>query len=260
MAAKLLLHVPKHTTYVEVFGGGAALLFAKEPSPIEVFNDIDSGLVNFYRVLRSKEQFERFREQVSLYPYSREECFFCRDAYKTESDSVLKAVKWYVVARQSFGGKFGQGWSYSVNSVSKGMAMHVAGWLSAVDRLPELHARMQLVQVDHRDFRKIIPAYDSPDTFFYLDPPYPRSTLGKCKDPYGSFGLTDNDHEDLVAVLLRIVGRAMLSGYETPLYAPIVDAGWQTHYFDVNTGVVNTRKAGPDTSFRRRECIWVKGT
>jgi len=70
LAGKLLPLIPPHTTYVEVFAGGAALFFAKEVSPLEVINDLDSGIVNLYRVLRDKEKFEEFRFRVALSPYS----------------------------------------------------------------------------------------------------------------------------------------------------------------------------------------------
>ena len=53
----LLKLMPPHKLYVELFGGGAALLFSKPPSPIEVYNDIDSNLVNLFRVLRDDKLF-----------------------------------------------------------------------------------------------------------------------------------------------------------------------------------------------------------
>lgn len=67
MVSKLLPLIPPHHIYVEVFGGGASLLFAKEPSPVEVYNDIDSGLVNFFRVLRDPEKFARFLPLGCIY-------------------------------------------------------------------------------------------------------------------------------------------------------------------------------------------------
>jgi len=68
------------------------LLLAKEPSAVEVYNDIDSGLVNFFRVIRDKDKFKRFYEQVMLIPYSREEFYYCRDAWRDEEDDILRAV------------------------------------------------------------------------------------------------------------------------------------------------------------------------
>lgn len=77
MLGRLLPLIPPHHTYVEVFGGGAALLFNKEPSPVEVYNDIDGNLVNFFRVLRDPEKFQRFYQLLQLTPYSREEFRYC---------------------------------------------------------------------------------------------------------------------------------------------------------------------------------------
>lgn len=107
MVAKLLPLIPPHKIYVEVFGGGASLLFAKEPSPVEVYNDLDSGLVNFFRVLRDPGKFEKFYRKVCFTPYSREEYCFCRDTWGECKDDVERAYRWFVVARMSFSGKFG---------------------------------------------------------------------------------------------------------------------------------------------------------
>jgi DNA adenine methylase len=41
MVKKLLPLIGDHRIYVEPFGGGASLLFSKEPSPVEVYNDLD---------------------------------------------------------------------------------------------------------------------------------------------------------------------------------------------------------------------------
>jgi DNA adenine methylase len=43
-----------YTCYVEVFGGAGWVLFGKEPSPVEVLNDIDEELIHFYRILRNR--------------------------------------------------------------------------------------------------------------------------------------------------------------------------------------------------------------
>lgn len=83
MASKILPYFPEHHTYAEPFGGGASMLFAKPPSPVEVYNDMDSGLVNFFRVLRDPEAFERFHHLAALTPYSREEYCHCRSTWES---------------------------------------------------------------------------------------------------------------------------------------------------------------------------------
>jgi len=94
LAKRLAENLPQHHTYVEVFGGAAALLLAKPPSPVEVYNDIDSGLVNFFRVLRDEEKFKRFMRMVTLTPYSREEYNAARERWRDVENDVERAYLW----------------------------------------------------------------------------------------------------------------------------------------------------------------------
>ena len=50
LAKQIISLLPVHTTYVEPFAGGAQVFFHKEPSKVEVLNDLDGEIVNFYRV------------------------------------------------------------------------------------------------------------------------------------------------------------------------------------------------------------------
>lgn len=225
MLSKLvpLVDAYPHHIYVEPFGGGASVLIAKKPAPVEVYNDVDSGLVNFFRVLADPKKFEQFYRRVAVLPYSRELYYECRDTWQTEEDEVERAVKWFVVARQSFAGCFGADWGYHVFTSRRGMALSTSRWLSAIDRLPEIHARLARVQIEHDDFRKIFPRYDSPRTLFYCDPPYVWSTR---KSGEYEHELSDEDHRELVEILLTLQGAVILSGYPNDIYKPLEEAGW----------------------------------
>src|SRR6185369_3224539 len=91
MLKHLLKLIPPHKTYVEAFGGGGSLLFAKDPSPVEVYNDIDGNLVNFFRVLQNDTTFQEFYKLCICTPYSRELFYDIREAIKTEPDNVKRA-------------------------------------------------------------------------------------------------------------------------------------------------------------------------
>ena len=242
MTAKLLKLIPPHRIYVEPFGGGASILFAKEPSQIEVYNDLDSGLVNFFRVLRDPKKFEKLHRLVYLTPYSREEYCFCRDTWQQCEDDVERAYRWFVVARMSFSGRFGSSWSFGVTKSCRGMAGKCSQWLTTIEYLPEIHRRLMQVQIEHRDFREIFKIYDTPDTFFYCDPPYVPDTRrgGQYKHE-----MTLQDHQELVEILLQIKGKVILSGYSHAVYAPLEQNGWKLlNYKTACHAVGRTRATG----------------
>jgi len=234
MARKLLDLMPPHQHYVEPFCGGASLFFAKRPSGgVETLNDLDSGIVNFYRVLRDPEQFARFERLAQFTPYSREEYYECRATWADCSDPVERAWRWWVVARMSFSGSFGHSWSTAVSSTGRGMAGTTSKFTSAIDRLPEVHSRLRQAQVENTDFRTIIERYNAPGTLCYCDPPYVRSTRqpGEQSGEYKN-EMDETDHRDLVALLLEYPALVMLSGYDHPIYEPLDEAGWTRYTFE----------------------------
>src|SRR5271166_1742362 len=88
LAPRIIGYFPPHKTYVELFGGSAAVLLAKEPSPVEVFNDIDNQLFNLFRVLRDDRAFRRLQRGIELTLYSRAEF----DLAKQESDDPVESA------------------------------------------------------------------------------------------------------------------------------------------------------------------------
>jgi DNA adenine methylase len=259
MLGNLLPLIPPHDTYVEVFGGGASLLFAKSPSSAEAYNDLNSGLVNLFRVLRDPEKFQRFQHIASLTLYSREEYHECRNTWATCEDEVEKARRFFVVARQSFGGRFGAGWGFAVE---KDASRSIAGpWASTVDGLKIIHQRLRMVQVEHSDFRTLLARYDRPETFFYVDPPYVADTR---KAGGYAHEMSLDDHADLVRLLLGLQGKAMLSGYAHPLYDPLEAAGWVRKDFAVSCRAAGRTKGtgiqgeGAATRMQpRTESVWL---
>lgn len=253
LARKLLPLIPEHHAYVEVFAGSAALFFAKEISPVEVINDLDSGIVTFFSVLRDEEKFQKLARLLSLTPYSREVFKEYRDTCYTMPEDVDRAHRWFCTMRMSYSAQ-GKNFSFSKTDGRNGMGSPVSAYLSAIDRLPEIHARLRGVQIEHEDFRSNIQRYDTPKTFFYLDPPYVHSTRKTTKDY--EHEMTDVDHEELVELLLGIKGTAMLSGYANPIYEPLERAGWKRHDFDVACNVTNGHCSTEKNS--RTESVWIK--
>src|SRR6185369_9224910 len=133
----LLPLVPEHNVYVEGFGGSGALLFAKTPADVEVYNDLNSGLVHFYRVLRNPEQAKKLAERLTLTPYSREEFFHSRNNWELEEDPIERAAMWFYVARNAFASSFETGgWRRSTGASARGMAHVVSAYWSSVELFP----------------------------------------------------------------------------------------------------------------------------
>ena len=217
LVGRLVKLIPTHRIYIEVFGGAAALLFAKQPSELEIYNDIDSNIVNFFRVLRDEAKVQRLVHLLRLTPYSREEFYFCRDNLnEPDIDDVERARRFFVVVQQSFAGDM-QTWGVSKATKNKNRARIFS---NSIDRLIHFSQRFRNVIVEHKDFEELIKQYDTPETFFYCDPPY----LGAKNVGHV---MTEHDHERLIRTLLSIRGKAMVSHYPHPLYDQLLKSGWK---------------------------------
>jgi DNA adenine methylase len=135
----LLPFLPRTKHFCEPYGGSAAVLLNREPSPIETYNDLDGDLVNFFRVLRNKK--EELIEKIGLTPFSHEE--FSRaiaEKNNTSLSDMERARLFYVRARQARTGLAQVAtpgrWAYCILSSRAEMAGAVSRWLGAVEDLP----------------------------------------------------------------------------------------------------------------------------
>lgn len=213
----LLPLLPPSHHYCEPFGGSAAVLLNRDSSPVETYNDLDGEVVNFFRVLR--QQKDELIEAIGLTPFSREEFF---EACQTEAGNLSpleRARRFFIRARQVRTGlaqtaSLGR-WANCKNTSRAGMAGAVSRWLGSVEGLPEIALRLLQVQIENRPALNVIEIYDSPQTLFYCDPPYPHESRGDAK-AYG-YEMNDADHSKLAKLLNRIQGRAAVSGYRCDL-------------------------------------------
>ena len=246
LAPQIVEHFPAHRTYCEPFGGSAAVLFAKDPAEVEVFNDIDQELVNFFRVVRDPKMCAKLHAAAHNTMYARTEFALAK---QKSNDPVEAARRFIVRHRMSFGG-MGQDFAFSVGTSRKGMAAAIRRWRWGVESLPAIHERCQNVQIECADWRTVMSRYDSIDTLFYLDPPYVPDTrvAGKYRHE-----ITENDHRKLVACLISLRGMVVLSGYAHPTYKPLERAGWARMDYPTCTH-------GRGSLTRRVECLWLSPT
>ena len=178
-AAKYVLPlIPAHSCYVEPFAGGLAILLAKEPSALEVVNDINSDLINFFRCVQFHRD-EMIRE-LQYVLNSREEF----NAYKHQPGltDIQRAARWFRKQTLSFAG---DGDSFAVQRKSGGGA--AKSRRSLLDKLGALNERLDRVVTEHLDWKYCIELYDGSETFFFVDSPY---LGGKIKN-YKAWDETD---------------------------------------------------------------------
>jgi DNA adenine methylase len=217
LVKELLPLIPKHRLYVEAFAGGGALFFAKPPSPSEILNDTNGEIENFYRT--TKEQFEQLKNKIDGTLHSRNTHTQALYIYRhpLAFDNVTRAWAFWVVTNQGFSGKIGS-WAIAKDNKTATTLFNKKEQFTTA-----LAERLNYVQLESNDALKIIHRCDTPDTFFYLDPPYFNSDCGHYK------GYTKEDYIRLLEQLSKLKGKFLLSSYPSELLTTYIKKyGW--HY------------------------------
>lgn len=224
IAEWILQYIPSHDIYCEPFFGGGAVFFAKQPSYLEVINDHNTMLINFYR--QCQENFDIMASKIqnelhSEFRYHQAEKIY--SGLKSASD-IDKAVATWLVFNQSWNASARAGWKFD-----QGSGGSHAGIVFAHARrnfCPWLKKRLQYVQISCRDALQVIRDRDSERTFFYLDPPYPDTNQGHYS------GYTWKELEELLTLLQSIQGQFALSNYPSEMISKFsAENSWQLKEF-----------------------------
>lgn len=202
IASQLVTLMPPHTTYVEPFAGGAQVFFHKPRSRVEVLNDLDGEIANFFRVCqRHPEELARI---LRWQPASRR--LFERHAEQPPHllTDVERAARLFYLQNNGWAGKRShQNFHFAV---AKSPSYRPQ---SLPKRFTEVAARLAEVQIESSDYSKIFARYDRPDTFFYCDPPYVGVDLYQ-------HNFTDDQFAELAEQLAGLKGRFLLSINDCP--------------------------------------------
>ena len=237
LAPTIISLMPPHVLYAEPFTGGGAVFFNKPASKVEVINDTNGELMNFYKVIR--DQFMPLHRMIRRTLHS-------RDAFRQAEvvcnnpdlfDEVTRAWAVWTICSQSFSAKMDGsfGFDKTRNTTSKGIKNKRNNFTS------DYSDRLEQVQIECADALYIIQSRDYNDAFFYCDPPYVGSHCGHYK------GYTEADYEALLCNLSAIKGKFLLSSYSTPqLDSFIKKNGWESFqkemYVTVNAKSGNLKR------------------
>ena len=228
MAKHILPIIPSHNLYCEPFAGGAAIFFAKQPSGVEILNDTNRELINFYRVIQN--DFTSLEKEVMITLHSRDLHRKASVIYNNPDmfSELKRAWALWVLSSQGFAGQIDSSWGYdkTKNSTPKKITNKRAAFTY------ELAIRLQQVQLECADALYIIRSRDTQEAFFYVDPPYYNSDMGHYD------GYSIDDFEALLKLLAVIKGKFLLSSYPSEvLNAHIKANSWQTKSVDGKVSV-----------------------
>lgn len=221
---------PEHTTYVEPFVGGGAIFWAKRPSEVEVINDTNRELINFYEV--AQNEFVELEKMVRISLHSRS---LHRDANVIYNNPHLftriqRAWAVWVLSAQSFSAMLDGSWGYDKIKGTTSQKIHNKREGFTID----FSIRLQNVQIECADALRIIRSRDHRGAFHYCDPPYFNSDCGHYD------GYSRDDFEALLKTLATIDGKFLMSSYPSDLLIKYTrDHGWVTRQLEQSVSVAN---------------------
>lgn len=249
LAAKIRELFPPHTRYCEPYFGGGSVLFAGDGEGVAEFaNDVNCELTNFWLVMQSPSEFSEFHRRMQSVPFSQVEFEYSAD-FNPLGRPVARAMQFFIRNRQSRQG-LGKDFATPTRRLRRGMNENVSAWLSAIDGLPEFHARLKRVEIRNQPALDFIRELDSPGTLFYCDPPYlheTRSSTGEYEHE-----MTMEQHDALLIFLGQIKGKFLLSGYRSELYDEWANAyGFIRHEFQIDN-----KASAAKSKAKKTECVW----
>jgi DNA adenine methylase len=234
LAETLIPNFPPHKCYVEVFAGGAALYFMRQPAEVEVINDVNGELINLYRVV--KNHLEEFVRQFKYALSSRDVYKWLQDTPPHTLTDIQRAARFFYLQQHAFGGKVdGQNWGTATTAPPINL-------LRIEENLSAAHLRLASAYIENMDWLKLMHKYDRPHTFFYLDPPYWET------EGYGvDFGI--EQYEKMAEFMRSMQGKAIVSLNDHPDIRRIFAD------FQIDTVPIKYTVGGGGRSVERKEVI-----
>ncbi|MBK8988322.1 MAG: DNA adenine methylase [Chloroflexi bacterium] len=229
--------LPEHTCYVEPFAGGAWVLFGKPPSAVEVLNDIDQELINFFRVL--KHQPEELIASFEWELVSRNEFERLADLDPLTLNAIERAHRFYYLIMAGWGGELDYP-RFQTSISDGGHGNRLIGALKHLrQKLEPVHKRLSTVIIENLSWEDCIDRYDKPQTIMYIDPPYPNNG---CNYKHNMQDWAD--HQRLAHRLTQSKCKWILSSYDMPEMHEMYD-GYNIITVQTYSGM-NTKKNGSE--------------
>ena len=211
LAPWIIGRFPPHQVYLEPFFGGGAVLFNKTPSYLETVSDIDSNVVNLFRMIRDRG--DELARLVELTPFAREEFYL---SHEKTGNPLEDARRFVVQVWQGFAGRTSHlsGWAHFRCALKGGDL--AARFATVPERILATAVRLKRVQVECMSAMELIPRYKGRDVLIYADPAYVMGTRTGGKVYHNE--MSDDEHKELLRLLNEHPGPVVLSGYDCSLH------------------------------------------
>ncbi len=217
----IIAHMPEHHTYVEPYFGSGAVFFKKPPSRIETINDLDSRVINLFKVIRDHP--ELLMEKIALTPYSR---YVYDESYNnfSQDDGINDALKFLIQCWQGYSFRLtGKkvGWK---NDLTEREYMYaVRNWNRLPGWIKNIIDRLKCVQIENRPALEVIKRHNHDSVLMYIDPPYLLDNRAKQYQ----YEMEKEDHIALLHTLKESKAKIIISGYDNSLYNDMLSK-WDT--------------------------------
>lgn len=221
---------PTHKTYIEPFVGGGAIFWAKPKSEVEVINDNNRELINFYEV--AQNEFIELEKLIRISLHSRSIHNDATVIYNNPHmfSRIKRAWAVWVLASQSFSAMLDGTWGYDRQKGTTSVKIANKRDSFTID----YSIRLQNVQIECTDALRIIRSRDYDEAFAYCDPPYYNSDCGH----YDGYSL--EDFEQLLEVLSSFKGKFLMSSYPSDVLNEYTKRfGWITKTISQPVSVAN---------------------
>ncbi len=227
------------------------MLLAKEPRGSEVVSDKHEELITFWHVMSDEKKFAAFYRKIQCVPFSEVEFNAAELAKGGLYDDIDRTVAFFIRCRQSLAGRMKSFAPLSTTRLRRGVNEQASAWMTCVDGMPGVHARMRSVVTACGDALDIIERTDHPETIYYLDPTYLPETVSS-PDVY-EYMMSREDHVRMLKKLEKLKGKFILSGYDSELYRSYeVKNKWRRLEWELPNNA-----AGGATKKRVTEILWL---
>ena len=280
---RILKHLEKiwpkeYDTYFEPFVGGGAALFHFQPKKA-IINDLNTELINLYKVIASKATYKRFRELLlilesghhvmsskgdakgeikKISPFyniiasiDRNESGLDRKLSLKDSTKEFRAARFLFLNKNNFNGLYRVNGSGFYNSPSK----HTPTRTFVEKNIKNISTYLRKsVKIKNKNFTSIVEGIKKGD-FVYFDPPYDYEKGEKGFDAYqkGGFGI-DGQMElaNLCKELHKKGIKFLVSNHPTELIKGLYEE------FEINIITVNRLIGGKKASRKPVKEVLVK--